>query len=276
MTGAALSKTPDTFAANRADGRISLQVTASGGVTRPLRVHEAGSLRVRFPRVQSDALEAMIINTAGGMAGGDRVSFDAAMAERARLVVTTAAAEKVYRSLGPDAHIAVKLEIGPQGRLTWLPQETILFDGARLSRTIAVDLAAEASLLLAEAVVFGRSAMGERVEQGRLVDRWRVRRAGRLIFAETLRLDGAIARKLAEPAMARGGVAVATVVLVPGGDTEVEAVRAVNHFAGEVGISCWSGFVVARFCARDGAMLRHDMTTALTALRVPLPRLWLN
>jgi len=277
MVATALSNTSNIFAANRARGQISLKLAQSDGVTRPMRVHEEGSARVRFPHVRSDALEAVIINTAGGIAGGDRFDFEAAVEKDSRLVVTTAAAEKIYRSLRPDAYVAVKLDIGPAARLAWLPQETIMFDGARLSRTIEVDLAADAALVLAEAVVFGRSAMGETVGQGRLVDRWRVRRAGRLVFAETLHLDGDIAKKLAEPAVAHGGRAVATILMSPGDGGQVNAVRALqDDFAGEVGISCWNGLAVMRFCARDGAPLRHDMIAALTALRIPLPRLWLN
>ena len=101
------------------------------------------------------------------------------------------------------ATIDVKLRVGAGAQLAWLPQETILFDRARLHRRIDVDLAGDASLLMAEAVVFGRSAMGETVRAGRIcIDRWRVRRDGRLVFAETVRLDGAIADKLAKPAVA--------------------------------------------------------------------------
>jgi urease accessory protein len=133
-----------------------------------------------------------------------------------------------------------------------------------------------ASLLLAEAVVFGRSAMGEVVEQGAIADRWRIRRGGRLVFAESLRLDGAIAGKLAEPAAAAGGCAVATVLSVPGDDRQVAAVRA-KDFSGEVGLSCWNGVTVARLCARDGAVLRRDLAMVLAALDTgPLPKLWVD
>ena len=111
-------------------------------------------------------------------------------------MVTTAAAEKIYRSPGPDADMEVALAVSAGGQLAWLPQETILFDRARLSRRIEVDLAEGASLIMAEAVVFGRAAMGETVREGRFADRWRVRRDGRLIFAESARLDGAIAETL--------------------------------------------------------------------------------
>jgi urease accessory protein len=268
----------ETFAANRAVGRIALSVAADGGVTRRARVHEAGSLRVRFPGPAAPDCEAVIVNTAGGIAGGDRFDLAIAVADGASLVVTTAAAEKVYRSLGPDAVIAVKLDVAAGGALSWLPQETILFDGARLSRSIDVALAEDAALLLCEVVVFGRTAMGESVAEGRFVDRWRVRRGAKLAFAETLRLDGEIARKLAEPAAASGAVALANILIAPADAAAVTAVRAcADAFTGEVGISAWNGFAVARLVARDGAALRHDLVCLLAALgRRNLPRLWLN
>lgn len=267
----------DVFAANRAVGHVALGVGAAGGASRRTHVHEAGSLRVRFPTPAAGALEAVLVNTAGGIAGGDRFDIDVAVDANADLVVTTAAAEKIYRSHGPDSTLAVTLAVGTNARLSWLPQETIVFDRARASRSIEVDLAADASLLLCEAVVFGRSAMGEIVDAGRFVDRWRVRRGARLLFADTLRLDGAIAQTLAAPAVARGGIAVATLLVVPGDDTIATAVRAFDAPAGEVGVSAWNGMAVVRFCAPDGAALRHDLLIVLAALgKGPLPRLWLN
>jgi urease accessory protein len=265
----------NVFAANRSAGRIALSVAAQSGVTRRRQVYEDGPLRVRFPNASGSALEAMIVNTAGGIAGGDRHDLDIGVGEGATLGVTTAAAEKVYRALGPGAEIAVKLAVGAGARLTWLPQETILFDRARLTRRIEVELAPDATLLMAEAVVFGRSAMGEAVTEGAFTDRWRVRRDGRLLFAETVRLDGAIARMLAEPAVAGGGVAIATVLAVPGDLAMAERVRA-QTFCGEVGISAWNGLAVARLCAKDDAGLRRDLTAVITALGGTLPRLWLN
>ena len=196
----------------------------------------------------------------------------------ARLVVTTAAAEKIYRTLEPEAAIDVTLTVGAGASLAWLPQETILFDRARLGRSIEVDLADDAQLILAEALVLGRSGMGEAVDDGRLVDRWRLRRDGKLIHAEAVQLDGSIAAKLMEPAVAKGGIAVATVLVVPGNDATVAAVRALDAgFRGEVGASAWNGFAVVRLCAADGAALRRDLVAVLGALRgAALPRLWPN
>jgi urease accessory protein len=268
----------DAFENNRARGQISFTVAAKDGLTRRKAVHEAGSLRIRFPNCGPDECETVLVNTAGGIAGGDRYAVDVTAGEGARLVVSGAAAEKIYRTHGPDAQIATRLRIEKNASLRWLPQETILFDRARLCRSIEVDLAAGASLVLAEPVVFGRSAMGETVREGKLVDRWRVRREGRLIYADTLQLDGAIAQTLARTASAAGAAAVATLLVAPGDDALAGRVRDLApRFAGEVGVSSWNGIMLVRFCAREGAAMRGDLIAVLCALgQGPLPRLWLN
>jgi urease accessory protein len=266
------------FAGNRAVGRVVLSISATAGVSRRARVHEAGSLRVRFPKgVSKAALDAVVVNTAGGMAGGDRFDIDIKVGGGARLNVTNAAAEKIYRSLGADTRIDVRLHVASGAVLAWLPQETILFDQARLRRSIEVELARDAKLLLAEAVVFGRSAMGEMVTFGHFHDHRRVRIDGTLVLAETIRLDGKIAQRLRERAIADGGVAAASVIKIPGDDGDVARVRAIqSELTGEVGASTWNGLAVVRFVAAHGAILRHDLAHALTALGVGLPRLWLN
>jgi urease accessory protein len=265
------------FAANRSTGRIALAVDADAGRTRRTHVREEGSLRVRFPNAAPQLLEAVVINTAGGMAGGDNFSIKISLGAGANLLAGTAAAEKIYRSTGPDTTVALAIDAASDSSCLWLPQETILFNRARLSRRIDIDLASNAALVMAEAVVFGRSAMNETVQAGRLVDRWRVRRNGRLIFAESIRIDGAIGEKLAAPAIAAEGIAVATVLRTPGDEEKVAAIRALaSQYLGEVGISGWNGIALARLCARDGAALRQDLSALLTAVRVPLPRLWLQ
>ena len=276
MANAALRD--EVFAANRAVGRIALAIAGGTGGSRRTRVHESGSLRVRFPNGTGQALEAVIVNIAGGMTGGDRFDVDIKIGAGAKLSMTTAAAEKIYRSLGSDSEIGVKLDVGPGGALAWLPQETILFDRARLRRRIDVDLARDASLMLAEASVFGRSGMGETVASGCFSDRWRVRIDGSLVFVELVQLNGGIAQRLAERAIAGGGAAVASVLKIPGDEQSVATVRSMEQdVAGEVGASSWNGLTLVRFVASDGAALRHDLVRVLTALGSgPLPRLWLN
>lgn len=273
-----LGSTVAVFAANRAVGRVALAVDSVDGKTRRARVHEQGALRVRFPGPASNTLEAVLVNTAGGMAGGDRFNVELELRKGAHLVLGTAAAEKVYRTLGPDTAVGLKFSIGAGACLAWLPQETILFDGASLARRIEVHLADTARLVIAEAVVFGRAGMGETVEHGLLSDRWLVRRAGKLIHAENVKLDGRIAEKLGRAACARGSVAIATVLIVPGKEATVQAVRALDgQLRGEAGVSAWNGRAVVRLCAAHGAALRHDLVRIVAALGVhPLPRLWIN
>src|ERR1700724_2519084 len=210
------------FAANRARGAVAFDVQLQDGVTRRRHLHESGSLRVRFPSPEGEGLSAVFVNTAGGVAGGDRFDVEIAAREGARLTLTTAAAEKVYRATGKPAELNISLQASDGAHLAWLPQETILFDRARVTRRIDIDLAEAASLLLCEIVVFGRSAMGERMLSGQFVDRWRMRRGGRLVFAETVRLDGDIGEKLRQPAIAKGGVAVGTALMAPGDEALVE------------------------------------------------------
>jgi urease accessory protein len=273
----ARTKSERVFAANRATGRIALTVAARDGGAHRTWVHEDGSLRVRFPNVTGGALEAVIVNTGGGMTGGDRFAIDLAVGAGARLVAGTTAAEKIYRSTGADTEMDVSLTVGAGASLAWLPQECILFDRARLSRRIDIDLAGDASLVMAEAVMFGRAAMGETMREGLWNDRWRLRRGGNLVFAENARLDGAIAATLAHPAVAAGGIALATVLVAPGDEATCAAVRALDgRFTGEVGISAWNGIAVARIVARDGAALRHDLVAVLASLGVSIPRLWLQ
>ena len=267
-----------TFAANRARGAVSFDVVSENGVTRRGALHESGSLRVRFPSPEGEGLSAVFVNTAGGVAGGDRFEIDISAGERAQLTLTTAAAEKVYRAPDSAAELSIALKAADGARLAWLPQQTILFDRARLSRRIDIDLAEGASLLACEIVVFGRTAMGETMQNGALVDRWRVRRGGRLVFAETVRLEGDIGDKLARPAIAKGAVAIGTLLIVPGDEALVTRLREISASLGsEVGVSAWNGFAMTRFCAQDAARLRADMVAVLGRVsEVPLPRLWLS
>ena len=266
------------FAANRARGAVRFDVSDIDGVTRRRELHEAGSLRVRFPSPEDAGLSAVLVNTAGGIAGGDRFDIEIASRGDARLTVTTAAAEKIYRAGGPAAELNVRLKAEGRSHLSWLPQETILFDRTKIHRSFEIDLSQDASLLLCEIVVFGRLAMGERIQAGEFVDRWRLRRGGKLVFAENLRLDGDIGNKLASPAIAKGGVAIGTALIVPGDEALVERIRELSQtFGGEVGISAWNGFAMARFCAQDAARLRADMMAVLGRVSgSALPRLWLN
>ena len=271
----------DAPALQRAVGELRVELRARDGRTVLDGLRQAGCLKARFPRPEDAAwLNIVTLNTSGGIAGGDALDSTFVVGAGAQTTIAAQAAERFYRALPQSAASSVRtrIAVAAGGAAEWLPQETILFDQVRLRRSIDVDLAPDASLLLAEGVIFGRSAMGETVLDGHFSDRWRVRVDRTLVFAESVLLDGAIARRLARQAVAGEAVAIASVLKIPGDDKVVAAVRAMEKdFAGEVGVSAWNGLAVARLVASDGAALHHDLIGVLTALGgMPLPRLWLN
>ncbi len=264
----------------RAIGRVAFGAVSLNGRTRPMRIEESGSMRIRLPRGEGAGLDAVLVNTAGGIACGDR--FDIGIEAQACTAVTVAtpAAEKVYRSDGPLAELSADLTLGAGARLDWLPQETILFDTARLARRLDARMAEDARLTLFEAVVFGRSARAERMNDGFFEDRWRVRRGGRLVYADTLRLDGPIADLLRKPGVGNGARALATLIHVaPDAEARLESAR--GHLASgngcEAAASAWNGLLAVRFCGVSIEALRAAAVPFLIAFRgEPMPRVWLS
>jgi len=260
----------------RAMGRASVAFHVRDGVTRLDRLFQEGCAKLRFPRpLGADAPQAILINTAGGLTGGDRLATEIALAAQAAACVTTQACERIYRSTGADAVVVNRLRLSAGARLAWLPQETILFDGGRLSRSLDADLAGDAELVAVEAVLLGRQAMGETLRGGRLHDRWRIRRDGRLLFADDLHVEGDIAARLAPQPTLAGGRAVAT-VLFTGAAPErfLEQARTIVGPGG--GASAWNGKFLARLVAETGFALRRRLEPLLTLLMGgwPLPKVW--
>ena len=267
---------PELPVLQRARGRGRIAVRSEAGETRLARLFQEGCGKIRLPRdAMACGLEAVLINSSGGLTGGDRMDWAAEAADGARLTLTTQACEKVYRARDGTAEQRVALTAGEGARLDWLPQETILFDGGALSRTLEADLAAGATLLAVEAVVLGRLAMDETVRTGSLHDRWRIRREGALVFADDLRLDGPIADVAAAAPVLAGGRAFASLLLVAEeAERFLPAVRAALGAGG--GASAFDGKLFARVVAPDGFALRQALLPALEALRAgaPLPRVW--
>ncbi|GJE57033.1 urease accessory protein UreD [Methylobacterium thuringiense] len=244
---------------------------------------ESGPSRLRFPRSHGATPEAILVNTAGGIACGDRFELSVALEAGARLVVSTTAAEKIYRSDGPVSCIDNRLDLAAGARLDWLPQETILYDGSRLRRRFEADLAADSALLVVEIVAFGRAARGERLAEGLFEDIWRIRRDGRLVYADALRLDGAIADRLSRPAIGGGAAACATLLdASPDAESRLDEARALLERAGangasgvEAGASAWNRHLALRCLAPDVSTLRRVLVRFLTDYRAaPLPRVW--
>lgn len=268
-------------ARQRSDGRVHLWAGPAGGTgpTRILDLAESGPSRLRFPRGEG-ALEAVLVNTAGGVACGDAFTIALDLAPSADLVLTTTAAEKIYRSDGPVSRIENRITLAAHARLAWLPQETILFDRARVRRRFEADLAEGAALLAVEIVAFGRAARGERIAAGLFADTWRVRRAGRLVYADSLVLEGPISDLLTRPAIGGGARACATLLDVSANaEGRLEEARALLEQAVVPGIeaaaSAWNGHLVIRALADGVEPLRGLVSRVLANYRDrPMPRVW--
>ncbi len=244
--------------------------------TRLVDLEERGGFRCKFPRGDIGT-EAVFINTGGGMLGGDKYRFDVELGGDAHATVASQSAERVYRALDAPTEVVVALRVHQRASLAWLPQETILFDNARLSRRITAEVAADATLLMAEAIVFGRQAMGEDVHAGHCADQWRVCRDGKLVFAENLKLDGDMHATLQAAATGNGARACATVLyLAPDAEDRRDAARvALGESTGRAAVSAWNGLLIARFLAADASTMRTDLIRLVSFLaRRPMPRVW--
>ncbi len=265
-------------ALERARGIARLAVSATDGPTRLVENYQSGSAKIRFPRTApGDPFAAVFINTAGGITGGDRFSWRVAVGQDAAATVASQAAERIYRRTSGDAMVETVLTMADGAALDWLPQETILFDRSSLKRTLTADLAPSARLIAVESIVLGRTAMGEAARDVTVRDSWRIRRGGRLVFADGLKLDGDTTTTLSGTATGGGARALATVVLVaPEAESAIDRARAaLLDSAGEAGVSAWNGMLVARLIAGDGRALRADVTRLIEALRGrPMPRVW--
>jgi urease accessory protein len=261
----------------RAEGAVRLSFVAYGGQSRLQRGYQGGSLKVRFPRLyDTDVPEAVLLNTAGGITGGDRFSVEAEIGSGAAATLTSQAAERVYRSVSGEGRVDVSLNLGPGARLDWLPQETIVFDAGRLSRTLSVEMADDSRLMLCEAVILGRAAHGETMRQGFMSDRWRVRRGGRLVYADNLMLDPGAGATTQGSATLGGGRGFATLLIVrPSAESAIDTVRAVlSECPVTGGASAWNGMLSARLVAADGAALRASIIRLCAATGTRLPRAW--
>jgi urease accessory protein len=267
---------PHAAAPQRARGRLHLSSKRRAALSVIDGLHQAGSMRLMFPRGPGPELRAVMINCAGGMTGGDRFELAAEAGPGTVLSLTTQTAERVYRS--PDrtvARMSSVLEVGDAATLHWLPQETILFDRSRLERRLEVNLAPDATFLMIEPLIFGRHAMGEVLQEGALKDSLRIRRDGSLIHADATRLDGAIADMLGRTAIAGGAHAVANLVLAgPGAEAHLDSARDLIGPLGGASLKA-PDLLVARLIAPDAKALRAVAMPLLAALSgADIPRTW--
>jgi urease accessory protein len=264
----------------RATGELRVSVKRRGGESVLDGLRQAGCLKARFPRAAVPGwFDTITLNTSGGVVGGDRLHTLISVGDGARATISAQAAERFYRALPDSAPSFVRttVEIGSDAAAEWLPQETILFDRCALDRRLTIDIAPGSWFLGVEMLVFGRTAMGERVITGHLRDVIRVRRGEDLLLHDAIRLDGEVDQVLERTPIAGGARAVATLVHVaPDAEAWLDAVRAALADMPGFGASAWNGMLIARILAPDGASSRRGVVAALSVLRDgrPLPRVW--
>jgi urease accessory protein len=261
----------------RGVGGISTQQRSDS--TRLATLYQEGCAKIRLPNTHSQALEAVLINTAGGLTGGDHMQWSADLAPGGQLVLTTQACERIYRSIDGPARVETRITVGAGGHLDWLPQETILFAASNLERRIEIDLADGASLTAVEAILLGREAMGELALDARLSDTWRIRRNGRLVHAEATRLEGSEAERDGL-SLLQGRRAFATILhLAPKAEqcaARLARLRTIMPGDARIAASAIGERLVVRALAQSGLALRRLIVPILAELSRAgsLPRLW--
>jgi urease accessory protein len=259
----------------RALGRLALGFAQSGGRTRVQRFYQQGCLKTRLPRPQNpEILEAVTMNIGGGIAGGDSLASEINLGPGARVAVSSQAAERVYRALAAPSRITTRITLAPGASLAHLPQETILFDGFALNRTLDINLAPTATYLGVETLIFGRQAMGETIRAGALNDKITLQIGGKLVFQDITRLHGDIAAQLAGKAVADGAMAVASLIYA-GPDAEARLPDLRAALAGyHAGASFFGGKNFARILAPSAISLRKCLVAALQSCGCILPKVW--
>lgn len=271
----------------RVDGALKLAWRRDAqGRTRLADLYQRAPCRALFPDLdEGEPPQAVLLTTSGGLTGGDRLQIEVEIGAGARASVTTQAAEKLYRALPgeADTRIDVRFAVGAQAWAEWLAQETILFDGARLRRLFSADLAADAQLLAVESAVFGRLAMDERFGHGLLHDGWRIRRSGRLVWADAQHLAGDLHVPMAARFAYAGACGSASVVYVgPQAGALLEGLRGLPATPGvESAATVLDGLLVVRLLGFDAQALRAATVAATAWLRAAagglaprLPRVW--
>lgn len=263
-------------------GRLVLSGSEKG--TRILDVFEESPIRIMFPKTGAAAVEeAVLINTTGGIAGGDRLEYQVTALAKASIAITSQAAEKVYRALNEPARISTKLKVCEAAKLAWLPQETILFNGGRLSRETQIELSSGAELVALEWLVLGRTARGENVLCGHVTDSWRVKRDDRLIWADCFSATDKTFPHLNRTALLSNCKAFATLIcFAPCLETRLEHLRDIARLLEcQCAATCVSGLVIVRFAAAVSSDLRRALQSFLQHLNrliqgapFRVPKMW--
>jgi urease accessory protein len=268
----------------RMDGAARVGVVGRQGATFLADLYQRSPAKAMFPRIDGkDCREVVFLNTAGGIAGGDRLHYTLTAGEGSTITATTQTAERVYRAIGEPGHVTTRIEARGNAAVEWLPQETIVFERGRLTRETHIHMEASARVLAMDWLLLGRTASGEVLRTGEIRDNWRIRRDGRLVWADTFRLGEDIAAQTARASLLGGCTALATLVYAAADaeghlDTAREMLDPLGIKAGGTFVN---GLLICRFAAELASDLRRAVITFLRAFRAELggfppalPRVW--
>lgn len=266
----------------RAQGALKLVAKHRDGKSVIKTLYQSGALKCLFPHQSASCtqsgLDAVLLNTAGGITGGDQIHSEITATAQSSLTLTTQACERAYKAQpGEMGQVTAHLKIAAEARINWLPQETILYEGAALTRRLTADLEDTAALLLVEPVIFGRIAMGEILRRGYFSDHIEIRRNGTAIYRDATRLSGDLSAELARPAVAAGAGAMATLVFVaPSAEAKLAPLRALLPATAGASLRA-PDLLVARLLATDGFALRQSLLPILKLLNTNhIPRCWMT
>lgn len=259
---------------SRGEGRISTHL--HNGETKLSTLYQEGCAKIRLPKTHSQTLEAVLINTSGGLTGGDELFWQVDVAPETQMVTTTQACEKIYKSTGAPANVTTRVKVGAHARFDWLPQETILFERSHLHRSLDVDLAEGASLCAVEVILLGREAMGEAARSALLNDNWRITRNGKLIHAEANKLSASDLERDALSLLA-GNRAFGTILFVAeNAEERIDQIRALIPPNAKAAVSAIGERMIVRLLAPSSLALRRLTVPIIEALSTTgsVPRLW--
>jgi urease accessory protein len=250
----------------RAEGSCRIVLGSSETGTRIMDVYQRSPIRVLFPRMaDTQVQEAVLVNTSGGIAGGDRLESSVTAMDNASIAVTTQAAEKVYRAINESAHITTILRARDAAKLAWLPQETIAFNRARVCRCTQIEVSSGAELLALEWLVLGRAAHEEKMSAGHIMDSWRVMKDGRLVWADSFRATDDVFPHLSRKALLSDCTALATLVYFgPDLDERLQFLRDLAFSVEcQYAATLVGGLMVVRLAAKASCDLRAALRNLL-------------
>jgi len=282
-----LSRQPEPAATGKVivSGGARVRFGLEGEKTVLRDLYQADPIRILFPDNPPGELTiGVLTTTSGGLVGGDRIKIDVTAGAGTRCMIMAQAAEKIYRSLGPDCQIDISVLAEDNSWFEWLPQETILHQGARMCRQTGLQLNGSARVLAGEFLVFGRHAMGEKMTSGLVRDGWEVSQDGRRVWSDAFHLDGALDRKIDHPAGLGGATGMANAVYAgPDAADRVDLARSLLTDPQNVrsAATCVNNVLLVRWLGADVFSLRRAFAGFWKQFRHQvggqpdrLPRLW--